>query len=165
MKNTANRNIKLAMLVFLLGMASTTNAVIRYVPDQYSTIQAAINASNNDDTVLVADGIYTGEGNRDIDFGGRTITVKSENGPGNCIIDCLGGSADQHRGFVFKNGEGTDSILDGFTITHGYISSGGGVYCRNSSPSILNCIISMNRASTHGGGILCYRDCSPAITN
>jgi len=32
------------------------------------------------DTVLVADGTYIGEGNKNLDFGGKAITVTSENG-------------------------------------------------------------------------------------
>ncbi len=50
--------------------------------------------------MLVADGIYTGEGNRDIDFLGKAITVRSENGPESCIIDCQGSEADPHRGLL-----------------------------------------------------------------
>ncbi len=161
LKRTA---VVLAM-VMVLSVCGVVWADQLHVPDDYSTIQAAIDASIDGDTVIVADGIYTGDGNRDIDFGGRAITVKSENGPVNCIIDCLGGIGDQHRGFIFKNNEGANSILDGFTITHGYIGSGGGIYCTYSSPSIFNCIIKKNIAGDYGGGICCYRSSSPAITN
>jgi hypothetical protein len=83
----------------------------------YTAIHAGIDAASNGDTVLVADGTYTGAGNRDIDFLGKAITVKSAGGPENCIIDCEGSPSDQHRGFYFHNGEGPDSVLDGFTIT------------------------------------------------
>ena len=56
-----------------------------------------IDAAVAGDTVLVADGTYTGEGNRDIDFKGKAITVKSENGATNCIVDREGVG----RGFHF----------------------------------------------------------------
>ena len=62
----------------------------------YTTIQAAIDDANDGDMVVVADGIYTGEGNRDIDFKGKAITVKSENGPEDCIVDCESSFGDNH---------------------------------------------------------------------
>ena len=58
------------------------------VPADYPTIQAGIEAAENGDIVLVADGIYTGTGNKNIELQGKTITVKSLNGPENCVIDC-----------------------------------------------------------------------------
>ena len=75
-----------------------TGSVIK-VPEDCKTIQQAIDTAQNGDTVLVADGIYTGEGNRDIDFRGKAIVVRSENGYENCIIDCQGSEGDYHYGF------------------------------------------------------------------
>jgi len=74
-------------------------------PADFNNIQAAINDANDGDTVLVADGTYTGEGNRDIDFLGKAIIVRSENGPENCIIDCQGSEAQPHQGFFFIIGK------------------------------------------------------------
>ncbi len=54
----------------LIGGTSPAAADILHVPGDYPTIQAGIDAAVNGDEVVVADGIYTGEGNRDIDFGG-----------------------------------------------------------------------------------------------
>ena len=134
-------------------------------PADFSTIQAAIDDSNDGDTVLVADGIYTGDGNRDIDFHGKAITVISENGPETCIIDCNGTRADRHRGFKFHNGETYSSVLSGLTITNGWAfnGEGGGIYCiQNSSPTISNCRITANWA-LNGGGICCNQGSSPTI--
>ncbi|MGB2806878.1 MAG: right-handed parallel beta-helix repeat-containing protein, partial [Sedimentisphaerales bacterium] len=102
--------------------------------------------------IVVLDGTYTGDGNRDIDFNGRAITLKSVNGPESCIIECGGSSSHPHRGFYFHSGENSQSIVDGFTITGGWIGLyGGGIRCGYSSPTIRNCIISRNRASMGGG--------------
>ncbi len=129
------------------------------VPGDYPTIQAAIDATIFGDTVLVADGTYTGAGNKNLDFKGKAITVRSENGPENCIIDC----ENNGRGFYFHSGEGEDSVVFGFSIIHGKIGAGGGILCNSSSPAINNCVIRDNAAGhRHGGGIYCYR-ASPVI--
>ncbi len=134
------------------------------IPNHFKTIQAAIDAAARGDTIIVADGIYTGPGNRDIDFKGKAITLYSENGPENCVIDCQGKRRQYHRGFYFHSGEGSNSVLDGFTIINGYAyQRGGGIYCYRSSPKIQNCIIShCNAEGGHGGGINC-NDASPII--
>jgi len=137
---------------------------ILHVPADYQTIQEAIDVARYSDTVVIADGIYTGQGNRDIGLLGKAVTVRSENGPDNCIIDCQGTKDDQHGGFRFQKDEDTSSILDGFTIINGYAWQGGGIFCDNSNPMITNCIIASNTAAGQGGGICC-RYSSPTITN
>jgi hypothetical protein len=128
-------------------------ATERLVPSQYATIQAAIDASVNADVVLVADGVYTGIGNRDIEFLGKLLTVRSVNGPEHCIIDCQGTPEDTHRGFHFHNSETAAAVLDGFTIQSGYappepesLNSGGGILCEHANPTIRNCILRWNQA-------------------
>jgi len=120
-------------------------------PADFSTIQAAIDDANDGDTVLIADGRYTGAGNRDIDLHGKAITVKSENGPENCIIDCNGTPSEPHRGFYLHTFEGQDSVLSGLTVTNGYAVAGGGISCDRGSPTIENCIIARNQAEGAGG--------------
>jgi predicted outer membrane repeat protein len=173
MSKRTRSELSVAMLIFLWWMASTTNAVIRHVPSQYSTIQAAISASNNGDTVLVAEGTHTGSGNRDIDFLGKAITVRSTDPcdpsiVAATIIDCNGTAEDPHRGFSFHSGEGLDSVVQGMTIRNGYgpeefgtdaLSCGGGIFCLESSPTISACIFEDNIADNDavrvapGGGI------------
>ena len=77
---------------------------IIYVPGDQPTIQAGINAASDGDTVLVADGTYTGDGTRDIDFGGKAIILQSQNGAENCIIDCEGTEQDPHRAIADTTG-------------------------------------------------------------
>ncbi|UCF42572.1 MAG: hypothetical protein JSV99_08205 [Planctomycetota bacterium] len=138
-----------------------------YVPSQYLTIQAGIDAAVDGDEVVVSPGIYRGDGNRDIEFLGKAITVRSTE-PGErgvvaaTIIDCQGREDEHHRGFNFDNAEYRDSVLDGFTITNGYASEGGAIRCGNDSdPTISNCMIVGNRADVNGpeggggGGIYC----------
>lgn len=138
-----------------------------HVPAEYATIQDAIDATVKNDLVLVADGIYTGLGNRNLDFSEKAITLRSQNGAETCIIDC----ENSGRGFYFHSGETSDSVVDGFTILNGKVTSsdpggsdGGGIHCDRSSPTITNCSIKDNTAASGGGGICC-KFSSPTITN
>ena len=132
------------------------------VPSVYPTIQAAIDDASDGDIVWIADGQYSGEGNFDIDFKGKAITVKSENGPQNCIIDCQF----KGRGFDFHNGEDEKSILYGIKITNGFAGGfGGGIKCTASSPAIINCIIAGSTAGEYGGGMCNSYNSSPILTN
>jgi hypothetical protein len=142
-------------------------------PADFSTIQAAIDDANNGDTVVVADGRYTGQGNRDIDFLGKAITVRSENGPERCIIDCNGSEGDWHRGFIFKSGEDPNSVVAGFTITNAYAQQGAAIICDfSSSPTISGCVIKGNVATRYDDGAVIWTAglrsrsvCSPIIRN
>jgi parallel beta-helix repeat protein len=111
------------------------------VPASQATIQGAINAANNGDTVLVAPGRYV----ENINFGGKAITVTSSGGPSVTTID--GGA----RGLVvtFNTGETPNSKLSGFTITNGYQNgqAGGGVLISGTSPTIIGNVITGNHAA------------------
>ena len=133
-----------------------------HVPSEYSTIQAAIDAASSGDVVEIADGTYTGTGNKNLDFGGKAITVRSVSGnPAMCVIDCEGDG----RGFYFHNDEGNDSIVDGLTIANGYSDYGGGVYCEDdSSPTLRKCTFQGNTAF-EGGGILIDWPSGATLTN
>jgi hypothetical protein len=129
----------------------------------FDAIKEAIGTAVDGNTIIVKDGTYTGTGNRNINFHGKAITLRSRNGPANCIIDCqqLG------TGFEFSSEEWTDSVVDGFTIINGYDEDqgkgGGGIHCAWSSPTIINCIITANKA-WRGGAIFC-NSANPTITN
>ncbi|MHC4945062.1 MAG: right-handed parallel beta-helix repeat-containing protein [Planctomycetota bacterium] len=111
-----------------------------YVPDHYSTIQGAIDASANGDTIIVRAGAYT----ELINFSGKAITVISEQGASVTAID-----GNQLGSVVtFASGEGSDSVLEGFTIRNGL----GGIYCNGASPSIRKIVITDNDSS----GLYCH---------
>ena len=157
---------QLIILIASLILVATAYPVTIHVPGDSATIQAGINGAIDGDTVLVADGTYTGDGNRDVDFGGKLILVKSENGPEFAIIDCEGSELEPHRGYIFQNGEDSTAVVEGFTIQGGYgrydypgtgESQGGGVLCiDSSSPTFSNCILRDNYAEKDGGGVSCY---------
>jgi len=136
------------LLAFFLGNKPAF-CITYYVPDDYPTIQAAVDATWGGETIIVRAGTYTGEGNRNIKIN-KIITVKSETGPENTVIDCEGAG----RGFTITNVSNLN-VLDGFKIINGSVTGsdyGGGIYCSSASPQVSNCIISDN-SSGYGGGI------------
>ena len=117
-------------LLFILLSFSFTATLL--VPEEYLTIQSAINASNHADTVLVSSGIYY----ENINFNGMNISLIGEERETTIINGNQNGSV-----VVFDNGENSEAILSGFTITGGQAYDGGGIYCSSSSPTISNNII------------------------
>lgn len=128
--------ISTCVCAVLLIMSSAFGATI-HVPSEQPTIQAGINAASPGDTVLVAEGTYAGDGNRDINFNGKAIVVRSAAGREVTIIDCQGSLGAEHAGFLLLSGEDTMSVIDGFTIQGAYGSAA--VACSTASVTIRNC--------------------------
>jgi predicted outer membrane repeat protein len=160
------------MLLMLIPLG--LHAAVIHVPADQPSITAGMIAADDGDTVLVADGTYTGPTNKNLNFWGKAILVRSENGAASCIIDC----ENDGRGFAFDSEEGNTSVVQGFTIQNGYApenygSVGGAIYVGyHCSPRITGCIIKDNIAyadassfvGSVGGGIYCYLS-SPTITD
>jgi hypothetical protein len=120
----------------------------------YPTIQAAVNAAANGQTIELADGTYTGAGNRGVTIGaGREITMRSASGdPGSCIID----AEDQDFGLRIELED--DVVIEGLTIRNGRDVNGGGMQLQSSDATIRNCVFDANTAETingRGGGLYC----------
>lgn len=122
-----------------------------HVPGDQPTIAAAITAANDGDTVLVAPGTYR----ENLDFGGKTITVESAQGPASTIID--GGNLAPVVNF--QSGEPRAAVLRGFTLEHGNTAlngmadGGGGVHINLASPTILANVITQNGSCGAGAGV------------
>lgn len=142
--------IKLFTTIFLSCIIVFASAQIIHVPEDYSSIQAGINAASTSDTVLVAEGTYY----ENINFLGKAITVAShfildsnETHIDSTVIDGSQFTNPDSASVVsFISNEDTTSIIQGFTIKGGsglYNSSwqfvyGGGIVCWNAGAKIIN---------------------------
>ncbi len=126
------------------------------------TIQAGISASADGDTVVVADGVYSGSGNVGMSFGFRRIVLRSQNGPQACIIDPLGVT----RAFFMADNLTPDTVIEGFTIRNASSSGAGGAFWfhHTNNPTVRNCIITANTAF-QGGAIHTETDAAPTFIN
>ncbi len=132
----------------------------------FATIQDALSAAVGGDVIFLGDGTFVGEGNRDIDFLGKAVTVKSMSGdPESCVIDCQS----QGRGFRFASGEGPGSIIEAVSIINGFVDDpdhlGGAIlFGSSTSPQILGCIFKFNRADV-GGALGGEETASPFLSH
>jgi len=168
------RRIILALVMALSLPVVAHGATYNVCPDgsgDFLTLQAAITASVDGAVIELCDEIFFGDGNRDIDYLGKAITVRSQSGnAAACVIDC-GGSP--HRGLHFHSGEGSGSVLEDVTIMNAFSPDmGGGMLCDASSPTICmvssptltNCTFVDNRVNAGGGGLFCGDNSSPTLT-
>jgi parallel beta-helix repeat protein len=133
----------------LLFAFTPAEAQIIWVPDDQPTIQAAINAATNEDTIFVRPGVYF----ENIRFFGKSVSVVSEKGFAVTTID--GGQRDS----VVTYTGGERGVLAGFTIRNGRsefdtpgFGNGGGIRMENGAqPSIVQNMISGNRACSGAG--------------
>jgi len=129
---------------------TTAAPIFIKVPADQPTIQGAINASRDGDTVVVAPGVYL----ENIDFKGKAITVTSSGGAEATVID-------GHKSgpvVSFSSGEWQTSVLEGLTLRNGQshfpaqgLGYGGGVYINYASPLLKNNRITGNFACLGGG--------------
>jgi hypothetical protein len=126
-----------------------------YVNDN---IQAAIDMVANGDTVMVADGVYKGNGNFGLKWDGNVkhIVLMSENGPDNCIIDGDGAAISAFN-FDETNQDSTD-VIKGFKVA-GFLKSA--IYLKKSSPRFTDMILKNNSTRRSfgfrdGGAIHCW---------
>lgn len=118
----------------------------------YTTIQAGINDANSNDTLVVYRGTYYER----IDFNGTAVTIRSTdpNDPNIVAATIINANSLTEDAVMFDSGEGSSSILNGFTVTNGRY----GINCTFSSPFITNCTITYNESH----GIYCKAS-SPTV--
>ena len=146
----------LSFIIVLLGITSIFSQQTRLVPQDYSTIQSALDVSQQGDIVLVSPGVYY---ETIVWYGSKNgVELKSTDGPMNTIID----ANLQGRPLHFQGALNIDNttIFDGFTVRNGFVNDafayGGGISVDEASPILRNLIIEGNRINSNranGGGI------------
>jgi hypothetical protein len=139
-------------------------ANILHVPDDFSTIQEALDSAGTNDTVLVAPGIYC---ENIVWPPTQGIDLLSDSGSQYTIID----GDDLGRVITLDSTAlvDTSTVIWGFTITNGRAIGGGmdafgaGIFCNGSSPKVVNNVIGENVAYYSGGGMAC-KMCAPVIS-
>ncbi|MCK4304928.1 MAG: right-handed parallel beta-helix repeat-containing protein [Candidatus Eisenbacteria sp.] len=151
----------------ILGLVATASGDTYVVNPEgtgdFPTIQAAVTAAVDGDTIELTVGTFYGPENRNVNYQGKAITIRSQTGdPNGCIIDCQGVT----RGFDFSLGEGSGSILEGVTVTQGAQGPGGAVRCwGGASPTIRDCFFTHCTASMIGGAVCFASYGTPTLTN
>ena len=134
----------------------------------FATIQHGIDLSNSGDTVLVHPGVYR----ENINYKGKNILVGSlylTTGDDDYILQTvIDGSRNGHV-VTIASGESPAAGLRGLTITRGYAHGsaspeyhGGGIFCKDSSPTLTHLKVVDNEAAQEGGGLY-FVHCSPII--
>jgi hypothetical protein len=127
------------------------------VPQEYSTIQAAVDAAMPKTTILLADGTYTGPGNRGVTIN-KPLTIRGIGGPERCIIDCEGVT----RAFTVQLDDPNALVVfEGMTLKNGgNVFDGGAIlFDGGGSAKLTDCVIRDNQATNdwfvpaRGGGI------------
>jgi hypothetical protein len=134
----------------------------------YATIQEAIDAIDEGGIVYLSDGVFTGEGNFNLDFLGKSFELRSTSlVPETCVIDCgegppPGPGRPVTRGIIFNSGESGLAKLTGITIRNGNADYGAALLIDESHPVITYCNFENNNASSDGGAIW-LNDGNPTI--
>ncbi len=156
----------LVVVISLCGFCAGA-AAISVGPDagyDFTSIQGAIaSVSDGEKTkITVAAGTYT----EAINFLGKAVHLVSSDGPATTTIDASGLNTSVVR---CVSGEGSGTVLEGFTITGGNAIGdledgfGGGMLNTRSSPKVINCVFFAN-AAILGGGMFNVES-SPIVIN
>lgn len=156
----------------VIALQSFAAAEVINVPADHPTIQAAVDASSDGDEIVVAPGTWTGSGDAVVDLLGKSITLRSSDGPDATVIDgqglrrgiaCISAEIGETRieGFTVRNGLGGwfDLNADGVQDPNEFV--GGGMLVWYANPTVVGCDFIGNTAAN--GGALYANFGSPVI--
>lgn len=144
-------------LIALSSPSSQVHSAVIQVPADQPTIQAGLDVAAEGDTVLLSPGTYTGDGNRELTFGGVDKVLLGEAGYEVTIIDIQGSWANRHCAFLLE-GVSRNAVIQGLTISNGYgepMETGGGINLSEASPTLIDLDIASCRVwdESYGAGL------------
>jgi hypothetical protein len=126
----------------------------------FDNIQAAVDVANNGDEIVVMPGTYTSTADEVVNMLGKEVWLHSSEGQEVTIIDSQG----TRGGIVCDTGETAKTIIEGFAITNGHSTYGGGMYNKDSNPTLVSCTFIGNFANSDGGGMY-NKNSNPTLEN
>ena len=127
------------VLVVLFAVTVPSFAATLAVPASYATIQLAIDAASNGDTVQVSPGTY----HESVSFLGKRITLRSTDpGDWNVVCTTIVDSTGLGSTVQMVNGEPSGTVLEGLNLVNSNGSPSAAVLCgAGTSPTIRYCRI------------------------
>ncbi|MFN8179069.1 MAG: hypothetical protein U0167_14155 [bacterium] len=148
-----------ACTALLLAVHPASARTIHVAPDSSGdvlNVQAAIDVASNGDVIELADGLFTGPGNWDLNLGTKDLTIRSQHGATATTVD--GGYPTdmwaKHQGFILHGGQTSATVLEDITVTGvATTQEGGAISCVGASPLIRHMRIVGNRYAVRGVGL------------
>ena len=172
---SAKRGILIVLLVATamstaLGDPCQRRVSLNPEPGEYGSISEALASILPEDSpceVIIEDGTYAGAANTNLQFAGRAIILRSENGPGACTIQLV---SDQQLA-ALDSGETAETVIKGLTVEGLHFDPdpgdmshrGGAITCQISRPTILDCRFVTCSRGANGGAIRCINEADPMI--
>ena len=144
-----------ALVLVALPVGVVVGGAVVYVPDDYPTIQQAVDNAAAGDTIVVRDGTY--QENVAVN---KALTIQSENGTANCVVSAA--NPDEH---VFE------VSADGVSITGLMVENAAGVNSAGKEAAGVylgaaeHCTISGNDVTGNNLGIWLEDSCSNTLTD
>jgi parallel beta-helix repeat protein len=139
------KNVFAAVGLIIIVFCKLATATVIHVPADYENIYYAIFACENQDTILVAPGVYF----EHFSFWGKDIVIKSEAGP---EVTTIGPYVQEWPVIKFIDGEPSTATLEGFTISNDR-SDSSAVFISNSRATLRGNIFSGNYGELGGGAV------------
>lgn len=140
-------------------------------PEQpFATIQQALDAAQNADTLVLLPGVYTGAGNYDLQSSGISLTIRSSEPDNWDVVEATVIDPDGAGGvFVFENTP--ELVIEGLTIQNAAKSTasytlphGAAIFCDGVDAMIRYCVF-RNCVSAGLGGAIYFGDSQTTVSH